>query len=87
MSVRRTLAQVQNSATELAAVGERIGRQFCRSEPWQRAVRYIQGLLGDTQRKNGWRLAVYLGARARKQNSFCHDSKVRHPTRGRTTHT
>jgi SRSO17 transposase len=45
----------------VAAVGEHLGKHFARSEPRQRGVRYIQGLLGDTERKNGWQLADYLG--------------------------
>jgi SRSO17 transposase len=61
MSGRPTQAQVQGWATEVAAVGERIGKHFARSEPRQRAVRYVQGLLSDTERKNGWQLAEHLG--------------------------
>ena len=48
-------------AGEVAAVGERIGRRFARSEPRARAVGYIRGLLGQTERKNGWQLAEHLG--------------------------
>jgi len=61
MSGRPTEAQVKGWAGEVAAVGERIGRHFARSEPRRRAVRYIQGLLSDTQRNNGWQLAEHLG--------------------------
>ncbi len=43
------------------AVGERIGPRFQRSEPRRRALRYIRGLLGDAERKNGWQLAEQLG--------------------------
>src|SRR5262249_47106930 len=39
----------------------RIGRHFARSEPRQRAVGYLRGLLSDAQRKNGWQLAELLG--------------------------
>jgi SRSO17 transposase len=42
-------------------VGERIGKHFRRAEPRKRAIGYIQGLLSDTQRKNGWQLAEHLG--------------------------
>ena len=48
-------------AEEIAAVGKRIGRHFVRSEPRQRAVHYLRGLLGDAQRKNGWQLAEQIG--------------------------
>ena len=61
MSGRATAAQVQGWAGEVAAVGERIGCHFARSEPRRRAVGYIRGLLGDAERKNGWQLAEQLG--------------------------
>jgi SRSO17 transposase len=61
MSGRPTQAQVQEWAAEVAAVGEHLGKHFARSEPRQRAVRYIQALLSDTQRKNGWQVAEHLG--------------------------
>jgi SRSO17 transposase len=52
---------VERWADELAAVGERIGPRFARSEPRRRAVGYIRGLLSEAERKNGWQLAEYLG--------------------------
>jgi len=61
MAGRPTAAQVQAWADEVAAVGQRIGRHFARSEPRRRAVGYVRGLLGDAQRKNGWQLAEHLG--------------------------
>jgi SRSO17 transposase len=61
MSGRPTAQQVDGWAEELTAVGERLGRRFGRSEPRQRALRYIRGLLSDTERKNGWQLAEHLG--------------------------
>jgi hypothetical protein len=39
----------------------RIGRRFCRSEARQRARRYLLGLLGRVERKNGWQLAEAIG--------------------------
>jgi SRSO17 transposase len=60
MAGRPTEAQVRGWADEVAAVGQRIGRHFARSEPRQRAPGYIRGLLGDAQRKNGWQLAEHL---------------------------
>lgn len=48
-------------AKELHIVGTRIGGRFERSEPRERAVRYIQGLMSDISRKNGWQLAEYAG--------------------------
>jgi SRSO17 transposase len=61
MSGRLTQAKVQGWAAELAAVGDSLGKHFVRSEPRRRVVRYLQGLLSDTERKNGWQLAEHLG--------------------------
>ena len=61
MSGRPTAAQVRRWADEVAAVGERIGHHFARSEPRRRAAGYVRGLLGDAERKNGWQLAEHLG--------------------------
>lgn len=63
MAGRPTTQQVTGWADELAAVGERIGGHFARSEPRRRAAGYIRGLLSQTERKNGWQLAEYLGDR------------------------
>jgi SRSO17 transposase len=56
-----TVAEVAGWAGELGEVAGRIGRHFARSEPRQRAVGYVRGLLSATERKNGWQLAEYLG--------------------------
>jgi SRSO17 transposase len=61
MSGRPTQRQVERWADELTAVAERIGARFARSEPRRRAAGYIRGLLGSTERKNGWQLAEHLG--------------------------
>jgi SRSO17 transposase len=61
MSGRPTKARVEGWAGEVAAVGERIGRHFARSEPRRRAIGYVRGLLSSTERKNGWQLAEHLG--------------------------
>ncbi len=61
MSGRPTRQDVEQWADEIRAVGERISRHFARSEPRQRALGYLRGLLSDAQRKNGWQLAEYLG--------------------------
>src|SRR5919202_3435015 len=41
----------------------RIARRFRRPEVRQRARRYLAGLLGSAERKNGWQLAEHLGER------------------------
>jgi SRSO17 transposase len=61
MAGRPTVGQVAAWAGELTTVAGRIGRHFARSEPRQRAVGYIRGLLSATERKNGWQLAEHLG--------------------------
>src|SRR4051812_21939144 len=61
MSGRPTAGQVAAWADELAAVADRTGRHFARSEPRRRAAGYIRALLSDTERKNGWQLAEHLG--------------------------
>src|SRR5947199_2311465 len=61
MSGRPTARQVTEWADEMTAAGERIGPRFARSEPRDRAVGYVRGLLSATERKNGWQLAEYLG--------------------------
>jgi SRSO17 transposase len=61
MSGRPTAKQVARWADEVAAVGERIGDRFARSEPRRRAIGYLRGLLSQTERKNGWQLAEHLG--------------------------
>jgi SRSO17 transposase len=48
-------------AAGLEEVAQRIGTRFPRSEPRQRAVTYLQGLLSPVERKNGWQLAEQAG--------------------------
>jgi SRSO17 transposase len=60
MSERPTRQHVERWAEEVDAVGRRIGRHFARSEPRERALGYLRGLLSDTRRKNGWQLAEHL---------------------------
>jgi SRSO17 transposase len=62
MSGRPTQRQVNRWADDVAAVGQRIGGRFTRSEPRRRALGYLRGLLSATERKNGWQLAEHLGA-------------------------
>ena len=46
---------------ELRALHERINGRFRRPVAHQRALAYLQGLLGPVKRKNGWQLADYAG--------------------------
>ena len=46
---------------ELEALHTRIGSLFQRSEPCERSLAYLKGLLGSVERKNGWQLAEWMG--------------------------
>jgi SRSO17 transposase len=48
-------------ADGLVQLHERIGGRFGRVEPRQRALAYLQGLLGQVERKNSWWLAEQAG--------------------------
>ncbi len=48
---------------ELVGLHGRLGRLFQRSEPRQRSLAYLKGLLGSAERKNGWQLAEWMGGR------------------------
>ena len=60
---QRELEQEEVPAWEagLRALHERINGRFRRPEAHQRALAYLQGLLGPAKRKNGWQLAEYAG--------------------------
>src|SRR5436309_4204732 len=46
---------------ELDGLLDRFGRLFVRAEPREQAGRYLEGLLGPVERKNGWQRAEHLG--------------------------
>src|SRR5213078_2095521 len=46
---------------ELDELLTRLGRLFVRAEPRGQAGRYLEGLLGPVERKNGWQLAAAIG--------------------------
>src|SRR5947209_8887042 len=46
---------------ELDGLLDRFGRLFVRAEPRGQAGRYLEGLLGPVERKNGWQLAEQIG--------------------------
>jgi len=52
---------VRRWGDELERVCEEIAPRFGRPEIRQRAPRYVQGLIAQVDRKNGWQLADYLG--------------------------
>ena len=56
-------AEVAGWSRALGALHERVGRRFARSEAWERVKRYLLGLLGRVERKNGWQIAEAIGER------------------------
>ena len=53
--------EIENWRYGLDALHARIAHRFRRAEVRERAKRYLVGLLGQVDRKNGWQLAEYLG--------------------------
>lgn len=47
--------------SELRGLHGRLRRYFGRSEARDRVIRYLQGLLSEVKRKNGWQLAEHAG--------------------------
>ena len=61
MSWDVTELEVQRWGAELGRVCEQLAPRFGRVEVQRRAPLYIQGLIAQVDRKNGWQLADYLG--------------------------
>jgi SRSO17 transposase len=57
----RELSIIRQSAQALADLLVRIGSHFGRAEVRKRVGRYLQGLLAEVPRKNGWQMAEALG--------------------------
>ena len=55
------MAEVEAWAAGLAELHARIGPRFARSEPRERVLAYVQGLLAPLERKNSWTLAERAG--------------------------
>src|SRR3954465_2686892 len=56
-----TSLEVGGWRAELERLLARFGRLFVRAEPRGQAGRYLEGLLGPVDRKNGWQLAEAIG--------------------------
>src|SRR3954470_5866657 len=54
-------SEVVGWRAELEGLLARFGRLFARAEPREQAGRYLEGLLGPVERKNGWQLAEAIG--------------------------
>ncbi len=57
--VKTTLSQVAGWAQALTLLHARIAPRFARPEPRRRALSYLQGVLSEIERKNGWQLAEH----------------------------
>src|SRR5690348_9508283 len=58
---RTTSVDVCRWVQILSCLHARIAQRFARPEPRRRALAYLQGILSDTARKNGWQLAEHAG--------------------------
>jgi hypothetical protein len=58
---RTTTTDVYRWVQSLFGFHARIAPRFARSEPRRRVLAYLQGILSDTSRKNGWQLAEHAG--------------------------
>jgi SRSO17 transposase len=54
-----TMTDVLRWTQQVERLHARLAPRFARPEPHRRALAFLQGILGDTQRKNGWHLAEY----------------------------
>ena len=61
MSLAALPAPVRGWRAHRAEVDRRLAPCFRQPEVRQRAAAYVDGLLGDAQRKNGWQLAETAG--------------------------
>src|SRR5260370_11458092 len=59
-----SIEDLRSLADRLEEVQERLAPYFERAEPRQRAMAYMRGLVGITERKNGWQLAELAGEAA-----------------------
>lgn len=57
LALETTLAQVVAWSQQLVQFHQRIAPRFARSEPRQRALAYLKGLLSPLERKTSWQLA------------------------------
>jgi SRSO17 transposase len=61
MEVFPSVEELRTWADSLEEIQQRLAHFFVRAEPRQRAMAYIRGLVGQTERKNGWQLAELAG--------------------------
>lgn len=58
---KTTPADVCRWAQALLCLHARLAPRFARLEPRRRALAYLQGILSEISRKNGWQLAEHAG--------------------------
>jgi SRSO17 transposase len=58
---KTTPADVCRWVQSLFRLHERLAQRFARPEPHRRVLAYLQGILSETSRKNGWQLAEHAG--------------------------
>ncbi len=58
---KTTSTDVCHWVQPLFRLHERLAPRFARPEPHRRALAYLQGILSETPRKNGWQLAEHAG--------------------------
>jgi hypothetical protein len=58
---RTTSADVCGWVQSLWCLHARLAPRFARPEPYRRVLAYLQGILSNTSRKNGWQLAEHAG--------------------------
>src|SRR5256885_4812733 len=54
-----TLCEIGRWPLSLFQLHERLAPHFARSEPRRRALRYLQAVISDIPRKNGWQIAEH----------------------------
>jgi SRSO17 transposase len=65
-----TTSEIEHWANEFKDYLEQFQPAFQRPEPWIWTKRYIQGLLGEAQRKNIEQMALELGENVRSMQYF-----------------
>jgi len=58
---KTTSADVCGWVQTLSCLHARLAPRFARPEPHRRTLAYLQGILSETSRKNGWQLAEHAG--------------------------
>src|SRR3990172_6064932 len=63
MAAPVSAADIDEWSDDLDQLHQRIASRFGREEVRTRSLRFLAGLLGRVERKNGWQLAGHVGGR------------------------